>query len=75
MAKFVITLSDVGDESVEMTAKNYGNEKMKPPTPAQEIGSWLIANYQEMQMEVNYGRKTMGEDVKDGSGKSNRGVS
>ena len=44
MAKFVITLSDK-DGGVNMVAKNYGNERMNPPTLAQDTGATMVAFY------------------------------
>ena len=47
MAKFVITITDIG-ESVRVTAKTYGNEKMDEPTLAQDIGTYLLAVSKDM---------------------------
>lgn len=44
MAKFKIVLSDK-DGGVMMTAKTYGNERMDPPTLAQDTGAALVAFY------------------------------
>ena len=42
MAKFVITLSD-NNGGVDLTAKNWGNERMEPATMSQEVGCRMIA--------------------------------
>jgi len=50
MAKFIITLSD-RDGGVMMTAKNHGNDRMNPPTLAQDTGAALVAFYHSIFLE------------------------